>query len=268
MQHIAEDDMIRNYYEEVELEILEHLESCLECQTEYGKIKAVLDATRNVDVPDPGKDYPASIWSRIESELGTQESTAGSKGTDSEHKTSQSSADFFALPSARRLGWLAAALVLAVGSYTLGRLQDRVVTPAETLAAVEADPQAILKVALVGHFERSRQLLREVSNVQVVSDSTLAQQADRLLADNRLFRMVAQTSNDPILTLTLEELERWFLDVAHLKPETASLGDIKRRQRRRGLLLKLEILDNNLDRNPQSSVSIDPLKGTSHGTSI
>ena len=247
--HANEDEMIAVYFEDADTKVLEHLETCPECQLHYRKLKAVLDATRKVEVPEVEVDYATSVWERIEPRLEVRTSDRSTR----------------ALPQLRHLGWLAAALILVVVSYTAGKRQTSPVSP--TVEIVSVDPQAVLKVALTGHFERSRQLLREVSNIQTVaSDSRLSERADRLLADNRLFRLAAQSESDPVLSMTLDDLERWLLDVAHLEPDTASLTDVQSRQRRRGLLLKLQILDNNLGRPIKGS--LDTMTGENNGTSI
>lgn len=260
MNHLSEDQIIMVYYHESSPESRHHLESCPACQEELENLRQVLDSARDVEVPEPGSDYGRSVWLKIESQLNPRpESPRVVK------------ASFWRLPAPRRFSWLAALLVISVGSYFVGRQQA--VSPPLSVpeASLEVDNEAILRVALADHLDRCHRLMREISNTTVLtSDSGFSDRADRLLAANRLYRLVAQKGSDPSLVMVLDDLERWFIDVAHMGPETASLNDVQQRLQRQGLILKLSVMQNNIRRRSKRNMLVGPNspQGDNHGISV
>ncbi|MBZ0113176.1 MAG: hypothetical protein K8J08_11985 [Thermoanaerobaculia bacterium] len=254
-EHCSEEEFMMAYYDEATEATHRHLADCEVCRSEMNSWRRTLDAARKVKVPDPGPDYGAAVWNRIKPRLDS---------SSWERQTSHR----------RSWGWLAAGLALAVAGYLAGSW-DRTGTAPPSIAestVAAATPDAILRFALAQHLERSERLLRDVANVQGVrstdEDSTIPARADRLLANNRLMRMALIQGADPALGRTLEELERWLLDVAHLGPRTASLEEAQLRLRQRGLLLKLDILKTKLDLRNSPGGPTKPATGDDNGISV
>jgi hypothetical protein len=255
IEHCNEEEFIMAYYDEASEPTRRHLADCAVCRGELRTWHRTLDAARSVEVPDPGPDYGAAVWERIQPRL--------DRGTaERRHRVRRS------------WGWLAAGLVLVASGYFVGsRNRTATATPPVVESTASATPpDAILRFALTQHLERSERLLREVANLRGVQlagvDSTIPPRADRLLANNRLMRMALADGSEPAVGRTLEELERWLLDVSHLGPTTASLEDVQERLRERGLLLKIDIMKTKLDSRTPPSGLIDPARGDDNALSV
>lgn len=244
MKHATEDELIMAYYQEAPDDIEEHLNSCTACQEELEALRQLLDRVRREDAvvrseAEVDAAYGNRVWQRIESRLETRP-TSGRVSRPN--------------PSVRRFGWLAATLALVLGAYWLGR-QD--VAPVEIRAEERVQPRptegpeaglverseadAILRVALVKHLEGSGLLVREVHNASAAgATDRLPKRAERLLATNRLLRLAARRQ-DPALDDTLQELERWLTDVAHLDGTSAAFAAVRSRMERRTLLLEINL---------------------------
>jgi hypothetical protein len=251
-EHCSEDEFIMAYYDEASGDTRRHLADCAICRTELKSWRRTLDAARSGEVPDPGPAYGAAVWDRIEGRL--------DRGARVRQASGRSS-----------WGWLAAGLVLAAAGYVAGSWNRTAEPMPPVVESTEpaTNRDVILRFALTQHLERSERLLRDVANLQSVQlaleDSTIPLRADRVLASNRLMRMSLADGSE---RRTLEELERWLLDVAHLGPTKAALEDAQQRLRQRGLLLKIDIMKTKLDsRNPPSG-PIDPARGDGSAVSV
>lgn len=258
--HCSEEELMMAYYDEASEATHRHLAQCERCRAELSAWRRTLDPLRRSEVPDPGPAYGAAVWDQIRPRL--NRATADSLPAEKP-------------PSLRRSwGWLAAGLALVTAGYFAGSW-DRTEPPtppvAESAGAVGTS-DAILRFALAQHLERSERLLRDVANeegYQLPGEvSAIPSRADRLLANNRLMRLALAQSSDPSLVRTLEELERWLLDVAHLGLSTASLVDAQDRLQQRGLLLKLDILKTKLDERGSPGGPLKPARGDDNGISV
>ena len=72
MSHLSEEQLILHYYgEEAEApDASRHLEQCAECRALYGSVQRTLNVMDALPVPDPGPEYGARIWRRIQSQVG------------------------------------------------------------------------------------------------------------------------------------------------------------------------------------------------------
>jgi hypothetical protein len=126
------------------------------------------------------------------------------------------------------LPWLAAAaaLVLAVGAYWLGRHDAAPVrVPEVSTAAVTAPAPAagairerVVLAALGEHFDRTERTLVELVNstsdrrVDIAAEQAWARD---LLEANRLYRQAASGSEHPAVSQVLEDLEPVLLEIAN-----------------------------------------------------
>jgi hypothetical protein len=208
VKHLEEDDLVLHYYGEGDGT---HLEACSECRARLEALRAALGQVPD-EVPEPGADFEARLWGRVQAGLG------------------------MAPPSARRatgLAWrrvwipatLAASLAMA---FLLGR-QTR--TP-----AAEGVRERILLVAVSDHLERSEVLLVELLNA---GDAEAPAGADELLAENRLYRQAALRAGDAGVASLLDELERVLVEAATAPAPGQGLEELRSRIESHGLVLKI-----------------------------
>jgi hypothetical protein len=208
VKHLEEDDLVLHYYGEGDGT---HLEACSECRARLEALRAALGQVPD-EVPEPGADFEARLWGRVQAGLG------------------------MAPPSARRatgLAWrrvwipatLAASLAMA---FLLGR-QTR--TP-----AAEGVRERILLVAVSDHLERSEVLLVELLNA---GDAEAPAGAEELLAENRLYRQAALRAGDAGVASLLDELERVLVEAATAPAPGQGLEELRSRIESHGLVLKI-----------------------------
>jgi len=67
MSHLSQEEFVLSYYGEPGLgaDRHEHLAQCQACIAELAGLAIVLDRVTPVDVPEPGDDYEARVWSRL-----------------------------------------------------------------------------------------------------------------------------------------------------------------------------------------------------------
>lgn len=267
MRHSSEEDLILAYFEEASDRTLEHLRACGLCRRELERLREVMDATRSLAVPDPGADYGRRVWRRLEPRLRAEETAPVPEAGLLERLVEWWRRAGAGWAPGRQLGWALATLVLVAGAFLFGRLGAP--APAVPQVATSAGTERVLLVALGVHLERSRVLLRELDNGgSEITAAKLASRADRLLDDNRLYRLAAGAAGEKSAALALAELERVLVDLSHLDPDDAALADVRQRQRRRGLLWKLEVLATTVEDRRDAPWASREAIGDDHETSI
>ena len=230
MSHLNEDDLVLLHYrEDAGADAQAHLESCAECAQRLDVLARTLALAEAPDVPEPGPDYAARVWARLQPQLGQPAATA---------KVVPIRSRFW--PRAVSVAGLAAALVMA---FLLGRrFPDQ--PPAQPLSAEVRE--RVLLVAVGEHLERSQMVLIELVNAPADERMNVKAQravADELVSANRLYRQTAARSGDEPLAAVLEELERVLVEVA-AGPDALAPQDVAELQRRieaRGLLFRVRI---------------------------
>jgi hypothetical protein len=215
MTHITEDDLVALALDDAPDELRtaaeRHLPACAACTAAMEEIRATLGAAAAAagDVPERGDEYGAQVWAAIESRLPSRE-----RGTP-------------ARAVVRWRPWLAAAaaLILAAGSYWLGRRS--VTTPSSggptgTTASSAAVPAAgirerVVLTALGEHLDRTERTLVELINsdpgAQVDISAERAWARD-LLEANRIYRQ-STGAQAPALSQVLEDLEPVLMEIAN-----------------------------------------------------
>lgn len=263
MTHITEEQLVAYAMDDVEVgtraAVAAHLESCAACQRALDEIRATLEQAAALDVPARGDDYGASVWQSIESRLDESRLSATSHlstsalqdGTPA-HRHSRTSARL----AVRLAPWLsaAAALVLVVGAYWLGRQNaghapapqvSHTAQPSSPSLGTEAIRERVVLAALGEHLDRTERTLVELVNSQPggrVDISAEQAWARDLLDANRLYRQAAGR-NSPALSQVLEDLEPVLLEIANSPSQLTSdeFETLRERIEARSLVFKVRV---------------------------
>ena len=239
MKHMTEEELI-GYKEGVAAQravIAQHLADCEECRAELERIEAVLAALDTLSVPSPGDDYGRHVWLQIASRL--------------PERPARWWQERFA---PKRLGTLAAAVALLVVAFLVGRITKHDRT-GNDVATKEQIRERVLVVAVGDHLSRSEMFLVELSNAQpnsssgkLVNISAEQRRAEDLLEENQLYRQTALQEGDRVMASTLDELERFLLDIANSPDEItpAQLERIRQKIKARGILFKVRVVGKEL----------------------
>ena len=226
LEHLSEEQLLWHYYGEENLD--EHLGQCRRCTEQFEALKASLAAVNLMTAPEPEPGYEDRLWRSLVKR-------------DASLSPRRRWWDDIASPW--RLAWiggLAAAMLLA--AFLAGRFSSRqgLESPSPALDA-GAVRERLLVAALGEHLEQSERMLLEIDNQ---GSAGARQQAENLLAANRLYRQTAQRQGKILLAATLDDLERVLLDVAHA-PDTMSADQLRQLRARvdeQGLLFKVRVL--------------------------
>ena len=239
MKHVTEEELIA-YKEGVAAEravIAQHLAACEECRAELERIEAVLAVLDTLPVPNPGDDYGRHVWQQIAPRL--------------PERPARWWQEWFEPKRLAAIGTLAAIIVAA---FLLGRYSRDKGMP-DTIANKEQIRERVLVVAVSDHLTKSEMFLVELSNAQpnsssgkLVNISTEQRRAEDLLEENRLYRQTALQEGDKVMASTLDELERFLLDVANSPDEItpAQLEKIRQKIEARGILFKVRVVSREL----------------------
>ena len=239
MRHMTEEELIA-YKEGVAAQravIAQHLAACEECRTELERIEAVLAALDTLPVPNPGDDYGRHVWQQIAPRL--------------PERPARWWQEWF---EPRRLATMGALAAIIVAAFLTGWfLRDRR-TP-DAIADKEQIRERVLVVAVGDHLSKSEMFLVELSNAQpnsssekLVDISAEQRRAEDLLEENRLYRQTALQEGDNVMASTLDELERFLLDVANSPDQItpAQLEKIRQKIEARGILFKVRVVGSEL----------------------
>lgn len=227
LEHLSEEQLLWHYYGEEDLD--DHLSQCRPCTAQFEALKASLAPVNLLRVPEPASGFEGRLWRTLikrDASLAT-------------HRPR-----WWRSPASPwRLAWMGAlATVLLLAAFVAGKLSSRqgLESPPSMLDAVAAR-ERLLVTALGEHLEQSERMLLEIDNQ---GPAGARQQAEGLLAANRLYRQTAQRQGKALLAATLDDLERVLLDVAHA-PESMSADQLRQLRARvdeQGLLFKVRVL--------------------------
>jgi hypothetical protein len=207
--------------------VAQHLRTCLACREALDELRRVLEVA-TVEAPPRGPDYGAHVWARIERRL---------------------------YPPARRIvnrAWLAAAaaILIAVCSFLVGRWWGPATPPSAVTDARALEPRAIQQrvvlAALGEHLDRAERALVEIANTDAREDVDLGSEqawARDLLEANRLYRQSARGAASPVVVDLLADIEPILLEIVnsprHLPPD--ELRALQARIERHSLVFKLRV---------------------------
>lgn len=257
MMHINDDQLILYHYREADEAdaIREHLEGCAQCRTEYERLQKVLGAVDAAPVPERAEGYGEEVWNKLRPQLETQRQP-----------------ERISIFTTRNVIWavaVAASLLLAffLGRYSPHEPPDqRADQSGEPSAGQPTDPaERVLQVAVGDHLERAQMVLLELANAEGngrVDISSEQSRLDNLVADNRLYRMVATREGDHAVADLLDQIERVLVEIANAPSEVSpeEFESIRRDIEDRGLLFKVRVLGSKVRRQGKSASPIFPVQ--------
>ncbi len=258
MSHLSQEEFVLHYYGEPELgaDRREHLAHCQTCIAELTTLAAVLDRVAPVEVPEPGEDYEARVWDRLQWRL------RGEKKRE-------------------RLTWakalaLAATVIVAFLAGVLWKSSSRRVDESSRVATATTNPTTplvdsttrrlgdstrVLLVVVGEHFDHSERVLVELTNLTPDGSTDITterERAEELLASNRLYRSTAIDRGEQDVATLLDELEPVLLQIAR-SPSQVSAEELRAMQKRvetKGLVFKLRVVRADVHRTAGTPTSI------------
>ena len=233
MKHLDADQMALHYYCEPVQGAAEHLADCEECQVEFRRIEAALDAVSEMDAPERGAEYGADVWARLRLD---DRPVAGRKWA-----------------GWRMWAWAPALAAMVIAAFLAGRYWPR---PDAGGAAARAGAvrERVLLVAVGDHLDRSQVVLAELTHAPAdggsVDISSERRTAEDLLDDNRLYRQTARTAGDGALASVLDDLETVLVEIANGPSDISArhLEELQRRIASEGLLFKVRVVGSQVRR--------------------
>ena len=241
MEHPKEEELIAFHDGEQKgrERVSAHLESCAECRAALEKIETVFAAMDAMPVPDPGENYGQRVWAQISSRLPERQPPSWKSWWKS-----------FFVP--RRLAAVGAFATIILAAFLAGRYWPHKPGPAPDSTVDTAKVrERILVVAVGDHLSKSEMFLVELSNAapnpasgKLVNISAEQRRAEDLLEQNRLYRQTAIQEGDKAMAGTLDELERFLLDVANSPDQVtpARFEAMQKRMESRGILFKVRVI--------------------------
>lgn len=236
---LSDEDLILYFYGEAEnpAEIAARLAASAEDRERYAALERALAAADQWEAPQPLAGYGTRVWRRIEDRVS---------------------------PARRRVrfgtlrwAWATAAgvSVALAAAYYLGP-STPAAPPAEPAATAfsEASRGRILQAALAHHLERAERLLVEIDNGGATLSADLERERRRAgdwVEENRIYRQAAAESGLSSARPLLDELEPLMLELAHAPVAAADLSPLRERLTRSGLLFKVRILSDRMQRDTE-----------------
>ncbi|MGZ5432015.1 MAG: hypothetical protein ACXW31_04205 [Thermoanaerobaculia bacterium] len=258
MSHLSQEELVLNYYSEPDLgaDRREHLAQCPTCTAELATLATVLDRVTPVEVPEPGDDYEARVWDRLQWRL------RGEKKRE-------------------RFTWIkalavAATVIVAFLGGVLWKSSSRQVDESTRVATATTNPTTplvdsttrrlgdssrILLVVVGEHFDQSERVLVELTNLTPDGSTDITterERAEELLASNRLYRSTALDRGEEDVATLLDELEPVLLQIAR-SPSQVSAEELRAMQKRvesKGLVFKLRVVRADVHRTAGTPTSI------------
>ena len=250
--HLTQEEFVLSYYGEPDLgaDRREHLAQCQSCIAELAGLAAVLDRVTPVEVPEPGDDYEARLWDRLQWRL------RGEKKRDRfRWLKSGLIAAMVALAFVAGLLWSPKSGTTQIAGTTTSSTAEPVVT------TESARTDRILLVVVGEHFDDSERVLVELTNLTPDGSTDITAErarAEELLTSNRLYRRTALDRGEEDVATLLDELEPVLLQIAR-SPAQVSEQELRAMQKRvetKGLVFKLRVVRADVKRTTATTTSI------------
>jgi hypothetical protein len=189
-----------------------HLARCAECRQLTAEFTAFRDWSSTTEAPDPGADFEARMWERIQPSLPAR------------------AAGWSARNVAMVASWAAAILcVVITGSWWM-RSNPATAgggAPAMPPAAATDVRERVLFTALDSHLGQTEMLLVELMNAPEAAAELAFERAvaDDLVHSGRLYRQTATETGHGLFSAVLDEIEPVLVEVARA-PDTFAPGDL------------------------------------------
>lgn len=251
MNHLNQDELVLSYYGEPDLDAgrRAHLEACEECRAALATLAAVLDRVTPAEAPEPGEDYEARTWDRLQWRMRGERRKRASWTK-----------------------WVAAAAVIAAAFFGGLLMNRRAAVPTQIAAATtqpatartstatqqQASRDRVLLVVVGEHMSQSERILVELANLSAEGQTDITAERDRaqdLLASNRLYRTSALDRGEESVATLLDELEPVLLQLAHAPDQVSSeeLRSMQKRVEAKGLVFKLRVVRADVHRDAGTS---------------
>jgi hypothetical protein len=248
--HPTDDELILHYYGELDAHagrtVSDHLQTCDACYGSFTALQRVLATVEAAPAPEIADGFERTVWARLQPELDKRGGWL--KGF---------------LMSPGRLAWVAGAVLLVMGAFFAGRISQRAPVQQIVERASEAPGfrERVLLSDLGAHLDRSQMMLIELVSADSAADLDVAterERAERLAADNRLYRQTAVANGNQALAAVLDDLEQVLVDVA-ASPDMltpADLVEVRQRIESKGLLFKVRVLSSEVQQRQRKEIRV------------
>ena len=240
MNHLTEEELIAHAYSEDGKDAAQqHLGACGECAMAYAALRSDLAEMKFAAPPVRDALYGNRVW----------ESISGSLPAYEVRKTRWLHGGLW-----RGLSYAVAALALVTCAFIGGRLWEHQKVqsvagnpPQQNQLSVAHPPQRVVVVVLSDHLDRSERLLVELKHADAGSAkmvSPLRDEAQRLLAANRICRQNAKHEDDPALATALDRLDHLLVELANQPGglNSTTISKLQDEMNADGLLFKVRVL--------------------------
>ncbi|MGA9668369.1 MAG: hypothetical protein WBQ94_04130 [Terracidiphilus sp.] len=239
MNHLTDQELIEYGYGEGDRAAIEkHFETCADCEKSYSALQLDLAEMKFVEPPTRDASYGDRVWESLEGWLPAYPA----------RKRTWLSGGLW-----RNLSFVAACAGLLACAFLGGRMWERFQTkiaagnhpaPAQPNART---PQRVVVVVLSDHLDRSERLLVELKHADADSTemvSPLRDEAQRLLAANRICRKNLKQDDDPALATALDHLDRLLAQMANQPGglNSATISRLQDQMNKDGLLFEVRVL--------------------------
>jgi hypothetical protein len=238
MNHLTEEELIAHAYSE-DGKAQQHLGTCGECARAYAALRSDLAEMKFTAPPVRDAIYGKRVWESISGSLPAYEVRK---------------ARWFRGGLLRGLSYAVAALALVICAFIGGRLWEH--RKAQTVAGnhpqqnqpvVAHPPERVVVVVLSDHLDRSERLLMELKHVDAGSAGMippLQDEAQSLLAANRICRQNAKHDDDPALATALDRLDHLLVQLANQPGglNSTTISKLQDEMNADGLLFEVRVL--------------------------
>jgi hypothetical protein len=261
MIHLSEEELIAQVYGEGDQAAAkEHLHQCAECSRAYASLRSDMSEMNFVEPPERDGFYGEKVWASISGSLPAYEARKG---------------NWLRMGPWRGLSYAAACVLLGACTFIGGRVWER--KQAQSTAemkpeqqqqpVVQASPRERVVVVVLGdHLDRSERLLVELKHADAESAemvSPLREEAQSLLAANRICRQNARHDDDAALATALDRLDHLLQELTNQPGglNAATLTRLQNEANADSLLLEVRVLRSQLP-SQQAAASGQTKRGT------
>jgi hypothetical protein len=262
MIHLGEEELIAQAYGEGDKAAAkEHLDQCAECCRAYAELRSDMAEMNFIEPPEPDAFYGEKVWASLSGSLPAYEPRKR---------------NWLHVGPWRGLSYAAACVLVGACTFIGGRIWERkqVRSIAETdrqqkqqqVVQVPARERVVV-VVLGDHLDRSERLLVELKHSDAESTgiaSPLREEAQSLLAANRICRENAKHDDDAALATALDRLDHLLQELVNQPGglNAATLARLQNEINADGLLLEVRVLRSRLPNQPTAA------SGQSKGSTI
>lgn len=244
-RHLTEDELVLHYYGEMtggaEARASTHMDACAVCRDQLAHLQRVLALVDARTLPEPDAGFEARAWQRLQPPLRAEAAPQRR----------------WALPrlSFATLAWGAAAAVLVLAAFVVGRVWPDPVPVLVSANVTAPAPDRVFEVELDDHLDRAEMALVAFITSPPSEAAEEATRTEDLIAANRLYRGTAKTAGNQSVVDVLDELERALIEIAAVSADTTE-GDVDAVREwidSRGLLFKVRVMREVLQERPAAA---------------